>query len=313
MEIIRMSYSKQLPETLWMSDVLHLWPQLVAALRDELVAKGRLAEAAGPNIRERDIQQGTTAEVSLKHFVYRFQSSAARLEYVLLDPSGIFRKTSLQLSISLSDGVVALLDVPCGSGGGLFGLICSLAELRATGHLQCLPLDLCVLAADVCPTARDIHRAMVERLIDPLAKTGIRLRCEYESWDVRNRFSTTELMDRFAALFPDVEDTVILVSAFSEFASQSEENCDRVLEAITDIIKATHKRQPALAWVEPATNKATGLLSKIWNLLTSLVGRHEAILPDGIAREFTIQHPFKADLIPGRAQVLPMERVVTSP
>src|SRR5262245_31954938 len=110
-----MSSSKQLPEALWKEGVVYLWPQLVAVLREVLVTKGRLDEAAGPNISEREIQRGTMAEVSLKHFVHRFKTSAARLEYVLLDPMGTFRKTSQQLSISLTDGVIALLDAPCGS------------------------------------------------------------------------------------------------------------------------------------------------------------------------------------------------------
>jgi len=299
-----------LPASIWQEECVHLWPQLLVALRDELTACGRIEEASGPNINEREIQKGTLPEVSLKHFTHRFKTSAARLEYVMLDPRSTFNRASKQLKRSLYDGISVMLDVPCGSGGGLYGLLASLAAMREDGDLPRLPLDIQVLAADICPKAMDIHQRILGRLQPQLAETGIRVLCRYEHWDVNNRLSTTKLMKRFMELYPGAEDTVILVSAFSEFASQGNENTERVMEAVSDIIKATYDRSPALAWVEPLTKDATSFLGKLKKTVLGVLGHSDRKLPEGVGEEFRYQHPFNDHIATGRVQILPIEKIV---
>src|SRR5205085_1782125 len=106
-----------------------------------------------------------------------------------------FEPTSTDLRAYFHDGRVSVLDLACGSGGGLFGLLCTVAELRRRDLHARLPVALHVIAADVSPTAREIHECMVQRISGALDAVGIRLTCEYRDWDVTNDFSTSRVMD----------------------------------------------------------------------------------------------------------------------
>ena len=225
-----------IPESLWRQNQLHIPAALAEALRAELTARDRFDEACGPNPSERELYGGKGHAESLGHFVHRFKTSAARVQFVALNPSGTFDPHAADLRGCLLDGNVALLDVACGSGGGLLGLLATLAELRGRGHSGLLPLDLSILAADCSEEARAIHAGMCARLRLHLEAIGIRARAEYQDWDATNPLSTTKLMDRWLGSCPGSEVYLVFVSAFSAFMA---ENPDAVLEAV-----AGHRQAP---------------------------------------------------------------------
>jgi methylase of polypeptide subunit release factors len=79
------------------------------------------------------------------------------------------------------DGRVSILDLPCGSGGGLFGLLCTIAELRRQFAQARLPVDVHVHAADISPTAMEIHREILKEVEASLGEVGIRLYLTYSA------------------------------------------------------------------------------------------------------------------------------------
>ena len=58
------------------------------------------------------------------------------------------------------------------------------------------------------------------------------------------------------------------------------------------------------------TNHAVSIIEKVWNSINSLLGHTEEKLPEGIKEDFRYQHPFNSQIVNGRAQVLPIDRVV---
>src|SRR5262249_48845944 len=152
-------------------------------------------DACGPSPADKDLIGGHDAVDAQNHFVHRFTTSSARVEFVVLNAGKNFDRTSIDLLSVFTDGRLSILDIPCGSGGGLFGLLCTMAELRRQFAQPKLPLDLHVHSADISPHAMEIHRSLLQRVRGHLAEAGIRLTAEYSAWDVTNDFSTARLMD----------------------------------------------------------------------------------------------------------------------
>lgn len=257
-------------------------------------------------MRDKDLYGGGGLIESIKHFARRFQASAARVQFVALDPNGTFGNYATQLRSSLMDGKVSVLDLACGSGGGLLGLLCTLAELRSRSHGPPLPLDLCVLGADCSDEGRAIHQCMSTRLRPHMAEVGIRLRSEYMSWDATQPFSTTALMDHWFDICHSCEEYIVFISAFSGFMVG---NSDVVLEAIDDIVKRLHDRPSSLAWIEPKGSGSEKMLPKALKGIARLFGVSTKGAQDGPHEIFDYVHPLTGVALPGRAHVLPWENL----
>ena len=227
------------------------------------------------------------------------------MQFVSLDPNGTFGPHATELRACLLDGKVALLDVACGSGGGLLGLLTTVAELRSQGGCARLPVDLRVLAADCSEEARAIHASMSARVRPLLEAVGVRVRSEYVRWDATQPLSTTALIDRWFDFCQDCEVFLVFISAFSAFMAK---NTGVALEAVRDIAKRLHSKPFHVAWVEPITNDSEKVLPKVWGALAGLFGLSAKGKGGEPSEEFEFAHPFTTEVIKGRARVLPWER-----
>lgn len=300
-----------IPESLWRHEQLHLPADLAGALRDELTARDLYEDACGPNPSDKELFGGKGEVETVSHFVHRFKTSAARIQFVTLNPNGTLDPHAAELRGCLLDGKVALLDVACGSGGGLLGLLNTLAELRGQARVGLLPLALGVLAADCSREALSIHACMSARVGPRLEEFGIRIRTEYQDWDATNPFSTTSLMDHWFELCPESEVYVVFISAFSGFMAK---NTEVVLEAVRDMAKRLHSKPFHIAWIEPMTNDSRKVLPKVWGLLSGLFGLSAKGKDTEPSEEFDFLHPFTSEVIRGRARVLPWgERLTKTP
>jgi hypothetical protein len=234
----------QIPNSLWQSDKLLIPKSLANALRDELQGRGLYEEACTEDKPDSELFGGKDAEAALPHFIHRFKSSAARVEFVALDPNGTFEPLATDLFACLLDGSVAILDIPCGSGGGLLGLLLTLVELRQYAAIPRLPLEIRLMAADISPEARGIHEAMLRRVQGELAESGVSVTWEYMQWDASDPFSTTALMDRWLEFAPASEEYLVFISAFSGFAAS---NAEVVLQSVRDITVRLHNKMFLLA------------------------------------------------------------------
>jgi hypothetical protein len=113
----------RLPTTLWRDGTICMPPFLQQVWRDELKSRNLYERACDNNPSNKEVFGGETAEETLSHFADRFKTSSARVAYVLLSPGGEFSPIPCNLLASLFDGPLAVLDIPCGSGGGLHGLL----------------------------------------------------------------------------------------------------------------------------------------------------------------------------------------------
>lgn len=294
-----------LPETLWYSSQIVMPPKLVDALRTELESRSLFDEACGPNPSDKEIIGGDDTEDAIKHFTHRFKTSAARVQYVVLNPCGTFEPVSSDLLAFLFDGKVSILDIPCGSGGGLLAFLCTVAELRQQGRLPVTPVEVTVLAGDISADARQIHEAMFSRMQPGLAEVGIRILWHHIDWNVTDPFSTSRLVDQWFDCCPNDEEYLIFVSAFSGFADKHLED---VLTAFHAIVARFHSKPCLLFWVEPAMKLSMRVLKSLTDWFTrrftgSLVDRSSTT-----TKEFWFRHPFTDERIKSRAQVRSFKR-----
>jgi hypothetical protein len=298
----------QIPKSLWQDDTLLIPPALVDPLRDELKGRALYEEACVEDKPDNELFGGKDAEAALPHFTHRFKASAARVEFVALNPNGTFEPLATDLLACLLDGSVAILDIPCGSGGGLLGLLLTFVELRRHEAVPRLPLEIRLLAADISAEARAIHEAMLRRVQGALAELGISVAWEYMAWDVTDPFSTTALMDRWLAFAPASEEYLVFISAFSGFAAS---NADVVLQGVRDITVRLHNKTFLLAWIEPIMKKSERLFEKVLGFLTGLFRGRPVTGCQPLGEEFKYRHPFTEQVLPGRARVVRFEKVQT--
>lgn len=296
----------EIPQTLWHDAKIRMPACLAEALRAELVARGLLDEACGPHIPDKELFGGKDDRETIKHFTHRFKTSAARVQFVVLNPNGTFEPLATDLRACLLDGKVAILDAPCGSGGGLLGLLATLAELRVQGCLPRLPLDVGILGGDCSEEARLLHACMLQRLRPHFDAVGVRMCWQHSDWDVTNPFSTSALMDQWFRFCPGCEEYLVFVSAFSGFAAR---HTDPVLQAVRDMAVRFHDKMFLIAWIEPITNESRRLLPRLWEALAKLFSWSTRGKGDDLMEEFSYLHPFTEEVITGRARVLPFEKV----
>src|SRR4051812_1101081 len=116
----------RIPPTLWHSDQILMPAWYADALRAELEHRNLFESACGPKPTAQIIG-GQNPEDATEHFAHLFKTSSARVQYVMLNPTSCFQAIACDIWSFLLDGNVTILDIPSGSGGGLLGLLCTLA------------------------------------------------------------------------------------------------------------------------------------------------------------------------------------------
>jgi len=294
-----------LPETLWHESQIVMPPKLSCSLRDELTHRGLFDEACGPNPTDKELIGGEGTEDAVKHFTHRFKTSSARVQYLVLSPCGTFAPVSSDMLSFMLDGKVSVLDIPCGSGGGLLGYLGAVAELRQQGLAPHTPVELTVLAGDISIDARVIHEAMLTRLAPSFSSVGIRLSWHYSAWDVTNVFSTSRLVDQWFDVCPNDEEYMVFVSAFSGFADT---NREIVLNAFHSIVGRFHSKPCLMIWVEPAMKLSTRVLKWIGEWFTHWFGSGGVEREATETKEFFFKHPFTDERIRSHVQVRSFSR-----
>jgi len=217
---------------------------------------------------------------------------------------------SSDLLNSLSDGVISILDVPCGAGAGLLGLLGLIHELRNTGSLKKLPLNISVTAGDYSPHARDLYNQMLTAATPWLADQGVRLDWKCHDWDAKLEPSTASIVDAWFDQSPKSEEWLVLVAAISgELGSESDKS--KITENsrfFQHICSRMHARFGGIYWVEPRTNQSQWLIARILesigtSITTAFRRRHHS---DGI--QFRWQHPFKNESFNSGVRVLEHRR-----
>jgi hypothetical protein len=165
-------------------------PILAGELRAELERRDLFSDACDQNKPDHSIVGGEDVEEARQHFARKFVLSSARVQFVTLGHGSHFEPTSTDIRSFFQDGRMTVLDVACGSGGGLLGMLCTMAELRRTNKNACLPVYIHVIAADISPKGREINECMLKRVQAHLADTGISLTYEHMEWECSRNLSS---------------------------------------------------------------------------------------------------------------------------
>jgi len=160
---------KDIPTTLWNSEVLHLPQPLSTAHKDFLTDKGwesTYLPGMGGGVG------GASVEEAQNHVINRFLNSAARMQFVCADPKDTQPEVRDMVLDQLGDGHIYLLDLAAGNGAGTLAILSLLSELREKKAIPKLPLNVVIVGVDYSPEALNYYAELLEKVRPWLEKMG---------------------------------------------------------------------------------------------------------------------------------------------
>ncbi len=245
---------------------------------------------------------GCTEEATHEHFATRFLVSAGRVLYPMVAPKNSFATISDAILSGFSDGHVALLDIPCGTGAMSCSVISMLTHLRAVGISPRLPLTITINGGDFSESALEIYNALMQKLKPLAAAQGIAITWRTQLWDAMRSDQTACLMDNWLEASLSAKELFVVVSNFSG-ALHKVEAFNTFSPCLEQILSRLCDRRHTVIWVEPNTNQAS---KHLLNHFTSFLEKRIPWLP-GTSPEnflnatFNIEHsiskePFRSNL-----------------
>lgn len=292
------------PEHLWSESTIKMPEELITDYRNELQSLKKYDEACGES--PKGIIGGILPDECENHFTHRFAASSIRTEYLLLDPEKKLRLISTDLHETFSCGKVAILDVPCGAGAGLFGFLALLADLRKHNLLPKLPLDLKITAGDYASRSRELYRSMMERSSLWLTPQFINVKLEDYHWDATQEPTTAALVDEWFKSTADCEEHVVLVSAFSGTGAENYNDFERSFQHIASRL---HNRASTLLWIEPHSNKGVKFLQKIKDTFSKGFSNWFNVR-SGSTGKFLWLHPLKKNSLHSDIELVDYRRTI---
>ncbi|QDU09645.1 hypothetical protein V202x_30210 [Gimesia aquarii] len=292
-----------IPPSIWSEGILQIPPRVVCDYRCELDALGRYENASGQS--PKNLIGGIDEQATHDHFTWRFGASCVRTEYLMLDPRGLLAPVSTDILKCFSEGRIAVLDIPCGTGPGILGFLGLVAELRVRGCLPKQPLEVVITAGDISESARQLYDSMLNKAKPWLKHEGVRVKWKTYSWDAGDEPSTAELVDNWFSESPNFEEHVVLTAAFSGEAANNFETFER---SFNHVASRLYNKCGTIIWVEPKMNDANKLLSKLTNMFKSIFPKWFGIEPE-LEDKYKWQHPFREDQLNGSLVVLRHKRL----
>jgi hypothetical protein len=278
---------------------------LVVAYREELLRLGMMTQASDPDLGSSSRATGGESESqTIEHFVHRFGTSAARLVRVGISRRGQPAVVTDDLLLALSDGDVAILDIPSGCGAASLALVSWIAVMREKGSLPKYPLRVHLFGSDISQTAGDISQRLALRLAPALHRVAMHVEFAFIPCDLTNGDTISVVMDNFLA--PKVSERIV---ALADFSGATKGRSDAFREAIQHIRARTNKG-PATTFllVEPNSNdgkRHSGWLGKVIET-PGLRLRARSAFP-----RYYWYHPFQKRSIRGSAIVQGYKREVS--
>ncbi|WP_459854705.1 hypothetical protein [Dongia sp. agr-C8] len=236
---------------LWESNLLRLPSVLWACYTAEL-NQHNLLETARTGTQDKALHGGQSQLETHNHFCFRFATGASRSAYFLCGPTADLEESRKKFLTSLASGRVALLDIACGAGGGLIGLLSAIAELRLEGKIPKLPINISIYGADFSPTAISIFESMLARIAPSLTQVGIHVTVSTRQWDMTSAEQTNELCDNWFALSPttDVDEYIVHIANVSGSKS---ELINQARDSWAYLALRISNKMSSLFWIEPGT------------------------------------------------------------
>lgn len=293
-----------LSPSLWRDDTLHLPKPLSDAHRDYLIENGWLAKYDPAS--SGGVVGGASNEEACDHVVNRFLNSAARMQYVCADPKDEQADVRDAVLDQLAEGRIHIIDLAAGNGAGTLGILSLISELRRSGSIPQLPLNVCISAIDFSPAALNHFAALLHKLAPWLAGAGINVELSLCHCDLTVLGDFSETLEGF---FTDARSRGVrrFLCVISALSGAKKEGVEPMIDALKHAAAGlSHSdRSSSWLWVEPNVGKSwfTKLADVVRLTLTRI--RHKfsskgesfslttdvPMLQDPIARSFQWKDP----------------------
>lgn len=245
---------KNLPISVWNSNVLYLPAPLAAAHKDFLNTKGWMSSYQ-PS--QNGGTGGQSAQEAQDHVINRFLNSAARMQFVCADPHDAQPEVREMVLDQLGDGHIHLLDLAAGNGAGTLAMLSLLCELRAQKAVPKLPLNVSIVGVDYSANALTFYADLLGRISPWFETSGINISLSLAHCDLSVSGEFSEVLESFFddAKKQDVKRFLCVISALSGAGKEG-------LEQMHDSLKiaaaglSSKKRSSSWLWVEPHVGKS---------------------------------------------------------
>ncbi|EMR12899.1 hypothetical protein MPL1_08017 [Methylophaga lonarensis MPL] len=258
----RLIQVKDIPSSLWSEPEKTLflsksltdsWKKLLASegLEDLAIEKSPEGFTGGMNKEDTD-----------KHLAWRYTGSCGRVVMTCLDPKNHLSEVSDAYAKTFAGNRVLLVDIPCGSGAGAVSIITILIELRKHGVLPRLPLKLNIVAADISEYALGYCSTQLKQLVSLANEQAIEIEYETHHWDVTDKISTADLIERLNILNQGCDSRLLLLTNFTDFLEK--ENKWKLAEPQFEqlFIHSRGKFSTAI-WIEPQKNNVANFFARL--------------------------------------------------
>lgn len=263
---MRVLCEKDIPKELWFDKTLYV-PQCLCTPYEYLLKHYDMMDECLCADHQSGPIGGESKEETLMHFAHRYGVSTCRIESLALDPVHAFGAISDDLLTTFTDGHVALLDVPCGTGAVGASLLSTVAALRQAKTIPQEPLDIAITGGDYSQTALDIYSQMISELQPVLSSVGIQVNLTTQLWDGKKPDSTASLVDVLFEVSPDAEEFLIIIANFSGQAGITFPAFERSFQHIHERF---HEKPCTTMWVEPIMKGADTFMGKVRRMFDSI-------------------------------------------
>ena len=261
---------EHLPETIWdrKSETLRL-PSSLARAYEKLFDRLGLRTTATTRPKNEGPVGGLTKTSADEHFAQAFDGSAARAILAVLDPRSELGSTSDSFIQSTAGASLALTDAPCGAAAAALAFLTVLAELRAHNVLPRMPLDVKFVGGELSQHAVAHAQHLFQELHADLEAQAIFVDCQFHSWDVLDRLSTSDLVKASTLHGAPCTSKLLVIANFNGFLVK-EGKQKEAQPQLDELLRYASGKQSLAVWIEPEMNRATGnggLFSWLFGLL----------------------------------------------
>lgn len=293
---------KDIPPELWRDGTMYMPMDLVRVYEKLLVSNG-IMDLAKSEERKKSVIGGESREDSLDHFARRYGVSVCRVECVVLDPGEVFGLISSSLQLVFSDGLITILDVPCGTGAAGVSLLSTVAVLRKNRLFPQLPLTVMITAGDISETALAIYEEIINKMRISLREVGIDVSFRGQKWDATESEQTSGLVDEWFKNSEGAEEYWCIIADFSGTGKKLP-----VERSFQHLHERLQSKKSSVLWVEPAElTDAKRFLKKVQDFLKPL---RKFLYGSKTAHEYKCCwfHPFQRQKWPCRVLVQKFEK-----
>jgi hypothetical protein len=166
----------------------------------------------------------------------------------------------------LHQGKLALIDLPCGPGTTTLSLLSAVEQMRKEGYWIGFDLEVHILALDISYHAIEHFQKLLKLCERKFREQQITIIFDSEVVDIEDKTLVSgTINDWIDSKKNEVDNILVIASAFSGYARQSRDKQDHVFEAFDYIKKrliSGMNQSRFLIWIE--TNSKSGIKFFDW-------------------------------------------------